>query len=148
MWGWPRWGRTSCGRKHPNPSTSTQYHSSCRCLQPTQTFFPLFFLSYVGFVPVSNLVAIWWLMSLVSPWRVPNYFMFWYSKKWSTSLVSLLSLQKINNILSRKSLSCSRSLWIHYLGKMMALKVKLTFYPTLLSLWITAMPSIKALGAA
>jgi hypothetical protein len=51
-----------------------------------------------------------------------------------TSLVSLLSLQKNNNILSRKSLSCSRPLWIHYLGEMMALKVKLTFHPTLLSL--------------
>ena len=66
----------------------------------------------------------------------------------TTSLVSLSSLQKINNILSRKSLSCSRPLWIHYLGEMMAIKVKLTFYPTLVYLWITAMPSIKALGAA
>ncbi len=66
----------------------------------------------------------------------------------ATSLVSLLSLQKINNILSQKSLPCSRPLWLHYLGEMIELKVKLTFYPTLLSLWITAMPSIKALGAA
>jgi hypothetical protein len=32
-----------------------------------------------------------------------------------------LSLQKINNILSRKSLLCSRPLWLHYLGKMIAL---------------------------
>jgi hypothetical protein len=64
------------------------------------------------------------------------------------SLVSLLSSQKIKNILSWKSLSFSHPLWTHYLGEMMALKVKLSFYLTLLSLWITAMPSIKALGAA
>jgi hypothetical protein len=69
------------------------------------------------------------------------------SCKEGTSLVSLLSLQKINNILSRKSLLSSCPLWLHYLGEMMALKVKLTFHPTLLSLWIMAMPSIKALGA-
>ncbi len=43
---------------------------------------------------------------------------------------------------------CSCSLWLNYLGKMMVLKVKLTFYPTLLSMWIMAMPSISALSTA
>jgi hypothetical protein len=65
-----------------------------------------------------------------------------------TSLVSLLSLQKNNNIFKLEVSLCSRPLWLHYLGKMMALKVKVTFYLTLLSMWITAMPSISALGAA
>jgi hypothetical protein len=35
----------------------------------------------------------------------------------------------------------------HYLRKSMALKVKQTLYPTLLSMWITAMQSIWVLGA-
>jgi hypothetical protein len=66
-----------------------------------------------------------------------------------TSLVSLLSPPKINNIfkLEVSFVLPSLTLWLHYLGKLMALLVKLTFYPTLLSMWITAMPSISALGA-
>ena len=35
----------------------------------------------------------------------------------------------------------------HYLGESMALKVKRALHPTLLSMWITAMQSIRALGA-
>ncbi len=36
----------------------------------------------------------------------------------------------------------------YYLGYYVALQVKLTFYPTLLFMWITAVPLVRSLTAA
>jgi hypothetical protein len=36
----------------------------------------------------------------------------------------------------------------HYLGELMAFQIKQTFFPILLSMWVTAMLTIMSLGAA
>jgi hypothetical protein len=66
----------------------------------------------------------------------------------ATSLVSLLSRLKCNNILKLPPHNPTCPLIPHYLRQLWALQVKQKFYRTLLSMWIRMMPSISALGAA
>jgi hypothetical protein len=42
-------------------------------LQPAETFFPVFFLSYVGIVPEGNLLAIF-----ACNWQCKLWWMFWF----------------------------------------------------------------------
>ncbi len=67
---------------------------------------------------------------------------------YSTSLAGLLSPPKCNNFFGLIHLSESCPLIPHYLGELMAFQVKQTVHPTLHSMWVTAMLSIMALGAA
>ncbi len=72
----------------------------------------------------------------------------WDLQARDTSLAGLLSPPKCNIFFELIHLSESRPLIPHYLGELMAFQVKQTFYPTLHSMWVTAMLSIMALGAA
>jgi hypothetical protein len=60
FWKWKRVSRKRVSRKHV--SVSTFRFPLCRCLQPTDMFFLLFFFladfSYVGFVLVGNVLDI------------------------------------------------------------------------------------------